>query len=50
MMFLITVTFTGDLSGETTTVFGQSPEWTLLWAADSDYGVNQAEPNNQKGK
>ena len=54
LAFWVGFTETGELAapgdvGELKTIFGKDPEWKLKWASDSDYGVNQNEPNNQKG-
>ena len=35
--------------GDVSTIFGKPNEWDLKWTMDSDFGLSQLEPNDQKG-
>ena len=42
-------TVSAGVAGSVETIFGKANEWELKWDVDSNFGVVQAEPNDQKG-
>ena len=42
-------TVSPGVAGTVETIFGKANEWELKWDVDSNFGVVQAEPNDQKG-